>query len=105
MAVSEDDVRHVAELARLGLDDDRVEALVRELNGILVHMEALSSVDPAAYEHLGDPRRTASPLRPDAGPPIPLMKTLEDTAPAMRDGFFIVPRLATHEDGRSGSAP
>jgi hypothetical protein len=24
--------------------------------------------------------------------------TLESFAPAMRDGFFIVPRLATHED-------
>ena len=105
MAVTEDDVRHVAELARLGLDEDRVRALVRELNGILVHMEALSSVDPAAYEHLGDSRQTASPLRPDAGPPTPLMKALEDTAPSMRDRFFVVPRLSTHEDGRSGSAP
>jgi hypothetical protein len=34
-----------------------------------------------------------------------LMKgTLESFAPAMRDGFFIVPRLATHEDSSESGA-
>jgi aspartyl-tRNA(Asn)/glutamyl-tRNA(Gln) amidotransferase subunit C len=37
-------------------------------------------------------------LRPDAGPPIPLLRAPAFFAPAMRDGFFLVPRLATHED-------
>jgi aspartyl-tRNA(Asn)/glutamyl-tRNA(Gln) amidotransferase subunit C len=105
MAVTEDDVRHVAELARLGLDAGRIRALVEELNGILAHMEALSSVDPASYERLGDGRSTASPLRPDTGPPIPLLRSREDAAPVMRDGFFIVPRLATHDDGPASASP
>jgi hypothetical protein len=30
--------------------------------------------------------------------------TLESFAPAMRDGFFLVPRLATHEDSTESSA-
>jgi Asp-tRNA(Asn)/Glu-tRNA(Gln) amidotransferase C subunit len=39
-----------------------------------------------------------TPLRPDDRE-APLMEgVLESFAPAMRDGFFIVPRLATHED-------
>jgi hypothetical protein len=29
---------------------------------------------------------------------------LESFAPAMRDGFFIVPRLSTHEDPVEGGA-
>ena len=105
MAVTEADVRHVAELARLGLDEGRVASLVRELNGILEHMEVLSSVDPSAYEHLGDGRRSGSPLRPDEGPPIPLQRPREAIAPSMRDGFFVVPRLETHDEGSLGSAP
>ena len=44
MAVSENDVRHIAALARLGLPEGRVGALVAELNGILGHMEVLSKV-------------------------------------------------------------
>ena len=35
-------------------------------------------------------------LREDAGPPFPLSRPLEGFAPAMRDGFLMVPRLATH---------
>jgi hypothetical protein len=37
-------------------------------------------------------------LREDAGPPIPLARPLESFAPLMRDGFLLVPRLATHEE-------
>jgi hypothetical protein len=44
VAVSESDVRQVASLARLGLEESRIPALVRELNGILGHMEVLEGV-------------------------------------------------------------
>ena len=45
MAVSEDDVRHVASLARLAIDAKRLPSLVSELNGILEHMEELARVE------------------------------------------------------------
>jgi aspartyl-tRNA(Asn)/glutamyl-tRNA(Gln) amidotransferase subunit C len=38
------------------------------------------------------------PLRADGGPPYPLAHPRETFAPEMRDGFFLVPRLSTHED-------
>ena len=98
MAVTREDVLHVASLARLALDDDDVPRLVRELNGILAHMEALKKVDTTGVsgaEAVGD---AGMPLRVDAGPPYPLAHPREEFAPEMRDGFFIVPRLATHED-------
>ena len=44
MAVSIDDVRHIAALARLGLSDERAASLVNELNGILTHMDVLARV-------------------------------------------------------------
>ena len=50
MAVTIEDVRHIAELSRLGLDAERARALVAELNTILGHMEALSKVDTAGVE-------------------------------------------------------
>ena len=104
MAVSEEDVRHVAGLARLGLDPGRIESLVGELNGILDHMKVLDAVDPSAYVDLGDGRSTALPLRPDHGPPLPLSRPQDQFAPEMRDGFLIVPRLATHEADPEESA-
>lgn len=95
------EVRHVAELARLGLTDERAAELTRDLNGILEHMAVLSRVDtkdvPEATAHRGE----GMPLRPDGGPPIPLQEPLESFAPAVRDGLIQVPRLATHEEAES----
>jgi len=98
MAVTIEDVHHIASLARLGIDDERAEVLVRELNTILAHMEVLSRVDTERMQEVAGIGAAGLPLRPDVGPPIPLGRPREDFAPRMKDGFFLVPRLATHED-------
>ena len=102
MSVSRDDVKHIAALARLALPEERVPELVSQLNGILAHMDVLRDVDTSgAASVMGPP--VAPPLRDDAGPPLPLATSREAFAPSMRDGFFIVPRLATHEDEEEGA--
>ena len=98
MAVTFDDVRHIASLARLQLSEERVPALVGELNAILAHMEALQRVDVSGVPADLAAGSTPMPLRGDDGQPLPLARPREAFAPAMRDGFFLVPRLATHED-------
>jgi len=85
----------VAALARLGLDDARVPALVAELNGILGHMDVLRRVKTDAPPVAGV-GAGGMPLRADDGPPYPLAHPRSDVAPAMRAGFYLVPRLATH---------
>jgi aspartyl-tRNA(Asn)/glutamyl-tRNA(Gln) amidotransferase subunit C len=95
MAVSFDDVRHIAALARLGLSEDRLPVLAKELSGILGHMDVLQSVPIDAASVSDAP---GMPLRADGGAQYPLAAPRESFAPAMRDGFFLVPRLATHED-------
>jgi aspartyl-tRNA(Asn)/glutamyl-tRNA(Gln) amidotransferase subunit C len=109
MAVSRDDVRHIAGLARIGVPEERLDALVRELNGILAHMEALQQVESAGVLDAATEARDGMPLRADAPPCVALERPREQFAPRMRgrdgapvpammDGFFLVPRLATHED-------
>jgi len=99
MAVTHDDVRHVAQLARLGVDDERLDHLVAELNGILAHMDVLSQVDTREIEQTIPAPIDSTPLRSDSSGPLPMLTPRESFAPSMRDGFFIVPRLASHEDG------
>jgi aspartyl-tRNA(Asn)/glutamyl-tRNA(Gln) amidotransferase subunit C len=101
MPVTIDDVRHIAALARLGVSDERGQALVGELNTILAHMDVLQAVDTSAVA--SDEEERAMPLRPDAGPPVPLAHPLDAMAPALRDGFFLVPRVATHENAESSA--
>jgi aspartyl-tRNA(Asn)/glutamyl-tRNA(Gln) amidotransferase subunit C len=98
VAITFDDVRHIASLARLGVDDARLPALVEQLNAILGHMVVLQKVDVSGVAADIAEGVPAMPLRADAGPQLPLARRREDFAPEMRDGFFLVPRLATHED-------
>lgn len=98
MAVTRDDVLHVAALARLALPEERVPALVEQLNEILSHMDVLRKVDTKGVIGTAGVGDAAAPLRPDTGPKLPLARPLAEIAPEWRDGFFLVPRLATHED-------
>lgn len=96
MSVSNDDVRHVAHLARLVIDDVRLPALVGELNGILRHIDELQRASIPA--DVGAEELPGMALRADTDPPVALQRRREDFAPSTRDGFFLVPRLATHGD-------
>jgi aspartyl-tRNA(Asn)/glutamyl-tRNA(Gln) amidotransferase subunit C len=97
VAVTIDDVRHIASLARLGLTETRTAALVNELNTILGHMDALAKVDTGGVQEAIGVGAEGLPVRSDSGPPIPLARSLDAFAPSVRDGFLLVPRLATHE--------
>jgi aspartyl-tRNA(Asn)/glutamyl-tRNA(Gln) amidotransferase subunit C len=97
MAVSRSDVEHIAALARLDIPSERVTPLLAELNGILGHMEVLSSVNTDGVEDVAGVGAEGMPLRADAGPAIPLVRPLVDFAPETKGGFILVPRLSTHE--------
>ena len=105
---------HVADLARLRLDEERIAALVAQLSGILDHMAVLGGVPTEGVQGAAGVGDAGLPLRADSGPPIPLERPpqtlaprLPDGSPGARDGFFLVPRLSTHEgaDGGAGGAP
>ena len=96
VSVTERDVRHVAGLARFDLEADRIPALARELEGILGHMGVLARVDTQDVQPATGVGAGGMPLRADEGPQYPMACDRETLAAAMRDGFYLVPRLATH---------
>lgn len=98
MSISLDEVRHVASLARVGISEERARVMATELTSILEHMQALSKVDTSDVDAAGALAQPGMTLRPDHGPPIPLVRPPASFAPELRDGFFLVPRLSTHED-------
>lgn len=88
--IGEADVRKVARLARLSLEEDEVERLVGELGTILDHVSRLPELDESGVHE----RDLASRLRPDVEDPDPLARDLSEIAPDWRRGFFVVPPLA-----------
>jgi aspartyl-tRNA(Asn)/glutamyl-tRNA(Gln) amidotransferase subunit C len=107
--ITKDDVRHIAGLARIGVPEERLDALVVELNGILANMKTLERIESSGAATQADALRTGLPLRADQGPSVRLERPIAAIAPrthaldgapmpSVIDGFFLVPRLATHED-------
>lgn len=97
MAVTRDDVKHMAGLARLGITDDRANELTSQLNTILGHMDILARVDVKKMEPLVGIGASGASLQADTGPSVRLEHSIADIAPQTRDGFFLVPRVASHE--------
>ncbi len=93
MALSRDEVRHIALLARLELSEQDEAALTEQLGHILEYFEKLASlntddVEPTA--HLAD---MESAYREDVviNPPAP--EELRANAPARDADFFKVPKI------------
>jgi aspartyl-tRNA(Asn)/glutamyl-tRNA(Gln) amidotransferase subunit C len=103
MSVSKDDVRHIAGLARIGVPEGRLEALSKELNGILLQMAVLEGVSTSGIAAAAEAEREGMPMQKDEPPSVALEHPRESFAPAMKYGFFLVPRLATHEDAGEAS--
>lgn len=98
MAVTEKDVRKIADLARLSLADTEIPSITAQMNNILAHMDVLTRVDTSSVEPLTAIGTNSAPLRDDTVAPIPMKTTAPMLAPDSRDGFILVPRLSTHED-------
>ena len=92
MAISEDDVRHVANLARLSLDNDEVSALTKDFSNIVDLIDKIGESDCAEVT-LSSQRVTR---RPDTS--VPCEDSLLTTvAPNFNDQHFVVPQMAQHQ--------
>jgi aspartyl-tRNA(Asn)/glutamyl-tRNA(Gln) amidotransferase subunit C len=65
MAISPDEVRHVAGLARLELSDDELGALTPQLERILALIDAMRTADLADLDPMDHPTDAANVLRAD----------------------------------------
>ncbi len=94
MSVDQKTVRHIARLARIAVRDDELEALAKELNGILDWVEQLGEVDTADVEPMTSAVAMAMKMRDDVVTETNLQKEVTRNAPGAEDGFFVVPKVA-----------
>lgn len=97
MSVDAAEVRRLAELAAVTLDDAAIPDLVRQLRDILELIGRLPGRDPDALPFRPGPQ--AAPLRSDTVDPVPLRAPPADFGPDVGDGLFQVPRLDSFQDG------
>ena len=86
-------VEKLMRLAALELGDDARVRLVRDLGRIVALIDEMQSVDTEGVEPLAHPLDAVQPLRPDRADPNVDRATLQQGAPATRDGLYLVPRV------------
>lgn len=93
MSLSIDDVRHVANLARLALDERRLEQLREELARILGYAEQVGQVATADIPPTSHAYPLTNVWRDDEVRPSLDPAAAVSTGPAVEDGRFRVPRI------------
>ena len=93
MSLSAEEVRKVAELARLELSEADVEIMARQLSAIIDYINQLQQVDTAGVEPLAHALDLHDVFRADApGPSLSAAEALAN-APARKDDFYSVPAV------------
>jgi aspartyl-tRNA(Asn)/glutamyl-tRNA(Gln) amidotransferase subunit C len=93
MSVDKSTVSRVARLARIHIDDDRLEPMAEELSAILHWIEQLKEVDTDAVEPLASVTGHALPLRDDVVTDGDKVDAILQNAPESTSGFFVVPKV------------
>jgi aspartyl-tRNA(Asn)/glutamyl-tRNA(Gln) amidotransferase subunit C len=93
MALSREEVLHVANLARLRLEPAEIELFTRQLNDILAYVEKLQELDTEGILPLAHVIPVFNVFREDAARAGLERETALDNAPAQEEGVFLVPRV------------
>ena len=90
MALTSEQVRHIARLARVALSDDEVERLREQLSGILDHFAVLNEIDTDDVPPTAQTFEMTNVQRDDATRPSHDREQVLANAPRRQDGYFRV---------------
>lgn len=93
MELTAEDVRKIASLSSLHVPEDRLEAVAKDLQPILGHLEELASLKLDEVEPMMHPDASPRPLRPDEPRESLPRDVALGNAPAATDGFFTIPKV------------
>ncbi len=93
MSVTNEQVRHIARLARIAMSDEEIERLAPELNNILSWVEQLDEVNTEGVEPLTAVIDQKLRPRGDAVTEGNIRDEILANAPEAQHGFFAVPKV------------
>ena len=99
MSISRDQVRDVAHLSRLEMDDAELDKFTGQLQKILDYASKLDALDIENVEPTSHVVPVANVLRDDAKrPSLPVAEALSGATDSL-DGYFTVPRIIDEGEG------
>jgi len=93
MPLRPDEVKTIAYLARLAIDEPLIPDFSRDLAAVHGLIEQLSEVDTEGIDPLVNPFDAAQRLRPDEATEGDQRELFQSIAPATENGLYLVPRV------------
>lgn len=93
MAIDQATVAHIANLARIQIDEADYGEMAADLSSIMGWIDQLGEVDTAGVPPLTCATAMGLKLRVDAVAPLGTREAVLANAPEQAEGFFVVPKV------------
>ena len=93
MTLKTEDVRKIAQLARLQIDDDSIDQYTKDLSNVLALVEQMNQVDTTAITPMAHPLDATQRLREDKVTETDLRDKFQAIAPDVENGLYRVPKV------------
>ena len=93
MALSPDDVKRVAHLARIEISDAAAQSLLHDLDRIFALIEEMQAVDVSGIQPMAQGQDVVLPLREDAVTETDQHALFQSVAPQVEAGLYLVPKV------------
>lgn len=93
MSLSPDEVRHIAHLARLRIEEDDIADYAGNLSRIVDFVDQLGQADTESVTPMAHPLEMAQRLRDDEVTESNHRDKYQENAPATEQGLYLVPRV------------
>jgi len=93
MSLDTDDIKAIAKLARLRIDEADVRSYATNLSNILDLVEQMNSVDTEGVVPMSHPLDVVQRLREDVVTETDQREEFQKVAPATQDGLYLVPKV------------
>jgi aspartyl-tRNA(Asn)/glutamyl-tRNA(Gln) amidotransferase subunit C len=93
VSLDKDQVQHIAMLARLRLADNEFGETVEKLSRIVDFVDQLSQADTDSVVPMAHPLHASQRLRPDRVSEPNDRDRVQENAPSVADGLYLVPKV------------
>lgn len=93
MSLSLDDVKRVANLARIEIGEDEARTALTQLSGIFGLIEQMQAVDTSAIQPMSHAQDVTQRLRDDVVTESDQRELFQSVAPQVEAGLYLVPKV------------
>jgi len=93
MSIDKDTVKHISKLARISLDEKKIDSLSRDLTSIMRFIENLNKLNTDKIEPLSSIINSSLKYRKDEINDGKIRDQILKNSPEKNDEFFVVPKV------------